>query len=191
MNIAIDWADRFANRPRFMIADIAKPTYPAEADPVWERREGMHRAQQVNSPFVHYFYTDGRPTEGFGGRRFAGTLVDGTKYEYKGAWSSRCSCVNEVFPDREPITEVVTGSYATAMPMRTIIEWWLKNADKCGFGLAVVKGTDAPFDIEPTRDGKIKNEGQDYWSPDVLAHLAPETALAVLDAMIASAKSQD
>lgn len=137
--VKIDWMQRWANSPRIILEGIRVPEYPSETDPIWQKLDnGLHVAQKGN--FVFYFYSDGKPTEGYGGRRFAGTFQDGTTFEYRGAWSSRAGCVNEAVRRGQfdnYIVDVVVGSCAcavTASFLHTLdlhygVEWMYKDWD--------------------------------------------------------------
>ena len=125
--IKIDWMKRWANSPRIIVEGVNVPEYPSETDPIWEKSpDGLHLARKGD--FAFYFFSDGKPTEGFGGRRFAGTFKDGTTFEYRGAWSSRAGCINAAIDKGnltgEPIVDVVVGSYSTAVSLNFIDTNW-------------------------------------------------------------------
>lgn len=121
VKININWMKGFGNSPRIELQGIKVPEYPSKTDPIWEKlSNGLHVARKGD--FVFYFYTDGRPTEGFGGRMFEGTFKDGTTFSYKGAWSSRAGCVNPVYHDQ--IVDVTVGSIATAVTLEFLDRNW-------------------------------------------------------------------
>lgn len=117
-SVRVDWMRKFANSPRIILAGIKVPEYPEATNPIWERTtDGLHLARVGD--FAFYFYTDGRPTDGFGGRTFVGTLKDGTKFAYRGAWSSRAGCINNAIHKKELsgpyIVDIACDMYATAV----------------------------------------------------------------------------
>ena len=153
MNIVIDWMEGWMNSPRFIIKDVDLP----KRDGPYERRNGLHRRN--NGDFVDYFYTDGKPTNGYGGARFHGTLTNGEPFEYIGAWSSRAACVNEQWPE-DPIVDVIVGHRATAIRAQAIIDWWrdaLREEHPPAWGLAWVTDSSGEKTLQPTRDGDIKD----------------------------------
>lgn len=146
----------YGNDPKFRVTlDCRLPDYPSEDDPVWTRySNSIHVAEAKDTVF--YFYTDGKPTDGFGGRRFAGTFRNGGKFSYQGAWSSRAGVVNGTL-GAPSIVDVVIGNIATAVYWSDMVEWCRKNPH-CGFGLATVHGMGKESILLPTRNGKLKNE---------------------------------
>lgn len=149
--ITVDWRDEFANGPDFVI----------EGDPVfsesmqWRKQDGIHLRLHPEG-VAEYFYSDGQPTHGYGGRKFEGELEGGERFCYKGAWSSRAGCVNEVFPET-PVVDVRWGHHSTAIPVRALLEWHLWN--KPSWGIALVRNTrSGEITVEPTRGGSLKNE---------------------------------
>lgn len=120
-SIRIDWMKGYSNDPSIILDGIQVPEYPSASDPIWEKRDNLHRAQKGH--FVFYFYTDGKPTKGFGGRIFEGTFMDGISFCYRGAWSSRASCVNQAWPMNN-IVDVVCGSRSTAVTINFLMQLW-------------------------------------------------------------------
>jgi hypothetical protein len=157
-NVTVDWMDGYANNPRFIVElDCPMPAYPGHDDPVWTRHgDGLHTAEVGG--IVFYFYTDGKPCEGFGGRRFIGTFTNGDSFNYKGAWSSRAACVNDLgHPFAPSVVDVTIGYCSTAVNWADMSDWWYNHPD-CGFGLCRVDDGDNGAILLPTRDGKLKNE---------------------------------
>lgn len=154
-NITIDWMEGWANDPRIIVElEHNQVMWPDANTPVWHEENGFHIA--VLGSVVRYFYTDGKPTEGFGGRLFQGTFWNGDGFSYRGAWSSRAACINAC--DTLPkIADVVIGSYATGMLVSDICSWFNKNRESCGFGLAWVDDGDMGTILLPTRNGELKN----------------------------------
>lgn len=151
VTIKIDWMKRFANSPRIILEGIEVPTYPSEDDPIWQKlANGLHVARKGD--FVFYFYTNGKPTEGFGGRRFAGTFKDGSKFEYIGAWSSRAGCVNAAYD--EQIVDVTVGCIATAVTLEFLDRNW--NFDLKASLVRRAKHGDIWY--EPAHKGCFKGE---------------------------------
>lgn len=128
VKININWMKGFGNSPRIELQGIKVPEYPSKTDPIWEKlSNGLHVARKGD--FVFYFYTDGRPTEGFGGRRFEGTFKDGTAFSYIGAWSSRAGCVNPVSVYTDQIVDVTVGNIATAVTLEFLDRNWTYSDD--------------------------------------------------------------
>lgn len=135
--VKINWMKGLGNAPRIELSGIRVPEHPSETDPIWEKlSNGLHVARK--GVFVFYFYSNGKPTEGYGGRRFAGTFMDGTTFEYRGAGSSRAGCVNDAVHRGQfdsYIVDVtvgscscaVTASFLHALELPTLIEWVYKN----------------------------------------------------------------
>jgi hypothetical protein len=152
--IKIDWMKNWGNSPRIILEGISVPEYPSETDPIWEKSEdGLHIARK--GEFVFFFYTDGKPTQGFGGRRFAGTFTDGSTFEYKGAWSSRAGCVNQaIFPYfNETIVEVIVGYCVAAVTMTFLSTLEMPP----GVFLEYTASNSEPV-IEPTYLGSFKGD---------------------------------
>lgn len=154
--VKIDWMKNWANSPRIELLGIKVPTYPAENDPIWQKTaDGLHIARK--GVFAFYFYSNGKPTEGFGGRRFAGTFMDGTTFEYKGAWSSRAGCINAAVQagdlHGDYIVDVVVGSCATAVDS----SWLLAVAVDQDIDLTF-KNWDTEPVLEPTHKGLMKGD---------------------------------
>ena len=166
MKIEIDWLDHLGNSPEILVSDAYYPGWPAMHKPVWEKRNGVHRAD--HGQFVHYFYTDGKPTNGFGGATFSGMLQDGTPFKYSGAWSSRASVVNMQWPDRRIVDVTLRGQHrAAAMLASELIAWWM--AHETDWGLAWVTEPSGESQLCPTRNGLLKG-----WRPpnSVVEHLS-------------------
>jgi hypothetical protein len=154
--------DRWANSPRFEITvEGPGPKWPDAKHHVWHRYHGMHVAAYRDDPFVSYFHSDGKPTEGFGGRPFDGTFTDGSEFHYRGAWSSRAACVNQAFLEGAEgfplVVDVVCGSCSTAVKASALIDWWLDHLE-VDWGLAFVDDGDVAPILLPTRNGKLKDE---------------------------------
>jgi hypothetical protein len=158
VNIKVDWMKRWANSPRIIVEGIKAPEYPRETDPIWEKSpDGLHLARKGD--FAFYFVTDGKPTDGYGGRRFAGTFKDGTTFEYRGAWSSRAGCINQAISKGELtgdyIVDVIVGSCATAVNLSFIDRQWdfpYELMRKSEFGHF------AEFTFEPSYKGWFKGD---------------------------------
>ncbi len=168
-NVRVDWMERWANSPVFHVTMIDPEgmdyknmrTWPASWEDAWVRfPSGIHMAES-EAGNVAYFYTDGKPTHGFGGRKFSGRLLDGTPFEYTGAWSSRAACVNADLAKLglPRIVDVVIDSCATAVYADLLIDWWRDRPDR-DWGLAWVDDHDASPILVPTRDGMLKKSMQ-------------------------------
>lgn len=158
--ITIDWMRNFANSPRIILHGYKHPEFPAENEPIWERSpNGFHLARKGD--FAFYFYTDGKPTSGYAGRRFAGTLKTGETFEYKGAWSSRAGCINDEISagnlSGEYIIDISCGSYATACDIRFINKWFYEPL------ITFRRNNGKEIVFEPAYKGKFKgDEGFEY-----------------------------
>lgn len=81
--------DGYANRPTIV---LHVDRLPDDSVLRYEERDCIYAAQVDG--FVKYFYTDGKPTQGFGGRTIEISMMDGTERTFSGAWSSRAGVVN-------------------------------------------------------------------------------------------------
>lgn len=155
-SMKIDWMEKWANDPRIHVElDQPMPQWPSKDTPIWRKYFDMHIA--VVGDVAFYFCTDGEPTQGFGGRVFEGTFVDGKKFRYIGAWSSRAACVNGT-PDFPQIVDVVIGHCATGVLADSIIEYFKAHRKELPFGLAWVDCNDmGTIIIQPTKEGKLKD----------------------------------
>jgi hypothetical protein len=174
MSFQVDWMEGFANAPRFVVEGAKYTPWALSAFP-FKKVDGIHRRDAPDGS-VNYFYSNGKPTEGFGGAEFKGTLEDGTEFCYKGAWSSRAACVNAAFPD-DPIVDVNWGMYATAVRVETLVDWWLANQPE--WGLAVVDCNDVGYTVLPTRDGAIKDTLNRC---NIVVHLTSDTKADFMNA---------
>jgi hypothetical protein len=154
MILSVNWMDGYGNSPNFELSGVE----PREAASPYEKRGGLHRRN--HGDFVEYFYTDGNPTDGFGGATFEGQLVTGEAFKYRGAWSSRAACVNKLWPE-DPVVDVSCGYRATAVCARVLVNEWARGhaTGEYGFGLAVVGSGDSNEGgiILPTRRGELKH----------------------------------
>lgn len=167
LKVAVNWMDGYANSPSWHVV------VDDSVDMDWSKRifrksNGMHVSEDVD--LVTFFYTDGKPTHGFGGREISVHLEDGSHVTYKGAWSSRAECVNDEFRG----IVIVDGAYYTrtrapedlsrgggtscGIKMSSIVEWWCSQSSSPGWGLAMCVGpNDVSPMLRPTRNGKIKD----------------------------------
>ncbi len=85
----------FANSPTFeLLVDEFPPLDQL-------RYEKIHHSYYAHlDGYVRFFSWNGEPGEGFGGRHFPITLVDGTEVTLKGPWSSRAGWMNRIFRPR-------------------------------------------------------------------------------------------
>ena len=154
--ITINWMEGWVNNPHIYIVGAEMPKHEHEDMPAWEKRDGIHVS--VQGDFVRFFHTYGQPTHGFGGARFAGTFKDGAKFEYRGAWSSRAGCVNELFPELM-VVDVHFRPQGIAGHIRAeaLIEWRRQHPE-CDWGLAWLTETSGEKCLRPTRNGgQFKN----------------------------------
>lgn len=164
MKVKIDWRKGWGNDPRVMIALDDAKSWPTHDEAVWEKRNGVHVAFQ--NPLVAYFYTNGEPTHGFNGRQFRGTFVDGTPFDYKGAWSSRAGWVNKEFPASLIVDVVLNDHISTALSADALIHWWKCN--ETDWGLCWITKRSGEKVLSPTLNGALKNAPR---STDIVEHL--------------------
>ncbi len=81
-----------------------------------------------------------RNKTGFGGHLYELPLPDGTKAQVKGPWSSRPSCVQQHFPDDEPLIQC-TCEYQQVFVRKSVIE---------SFGIRLECLPLYPTDTEPS-----------------------------------------
>lgn len=161
-NIRIDWMENYANDPRIIIESDKPVDYPAKDMPVWIRyASGIHVAQMPGSDFVHYFYSDGKPCQGFGGATFEGRFKNtGDTFKYRGAWSSRAACVNAEMLDGYQIVDVSCGYHSTAIRAYTLVNAWRKMKNP-GFGFVWVDNDDKAPILMPIKPLEpVKNSEQ-------------------------------
>lgn len=155
--ISIDWMDHCGNLPRIQLHGLLHESRPKDAR--WEQRGGLHRCDHL--PIVSYFYNDmsGNPCSGFGGATFEGIYLDGSKFSFQGAWSSRAARINAMWPDR-PIVDVdfYEQRIASAVTADFLIDLWRKQKAECDFGFAWCD--DGDMVLRPTRNGILKNHGE-------------------------------
>lgn len=161
-NIRIDWMENCANDPRIIIESDKPVDYPNKDMPVWIRYgSSIHVAQVPGSDFVHYFNTDGKPCDGFGGRIFEGRFKDtGESFKYRGAWSSRAACVNAKMFAGQQIVDVSCGYHSTAVRAHILINAWRKMKNP-GFWFAWVDSSDLAPILMPIKPLEpVKNSGK-------------------------------
>lgn len=125
--VKIDWMRGYGNSPRIILEGIKVPAWPHKDDPVWQKVDGFHYCRK--GPFVFYFHTDGRPTEGYGGRIFEGTFIDGSTFRYKGAWSSRAGALNRMLRFCEYIVDVSADYCAVAVSADYLCSIWNHDSE--------------------------------------------------------------
>lgn len=169
-SVKVDWMDGWDNNPTFEIElnrdPVGSEYYPRETDPVWQNFDGIHIAHRSDSPLVWYFYTNGKPCNGFGGRTISGTFTNGDYFSYHGAWSSRAGVVNSI--NRvDPrtgdvmvptIIDVVWKHGAMGVKFVDVYYWWLNNWLDLDWGLVLVEEPNGEKTILPHRGGKLKND---------------------------------
>jgi hypothetical protein len=151
--IDVDWMEGYANSPRIII-DVGRwPERKEYGHLPYEKRGNAHRRDH-SGIFSDYFFTDGLPCRGFGGAIFKGTLLDGTPFEYKGAWLGRAAAINKLWPE-SPVVDVVSEHYAChACRLDALLDAY--DHLKPDFGLACVDDGDHAPILEPTRGGLLK-----------------------------------
>lgn len=99
-----------------------------KADRVYTKRESIVRCQQGDMVYFNSIcdLADG----GYGRQSFSFNLDDGTKLENVGAWSSRPSVVNMLFPECDCCMNVgmtdgpkVGGGVATNMTIKSLVDY--------------------------------------------------------------------
>ena len=156
MKVSVNMREGYANTPDFVVSNIGiykRPTYP------WYECAGIHRCDEA-SGLVHYFYTDGKPCQGFGGAIFEGMFYDLKPFRYQGAWSSRAGCVNQWYPE-DPIVDCGIRDargwlLSGAVTMEALINAIYAQDDLGAFGLALIRDESKEVTLIPTyvKDGK-------------------------------------
>lgn len=166
-NVRIDWMERFSNDPVFHVElEGETPDYPSPDAPVWVNVGGLHVAIAHDDLVVPYFYSDGKPCEGFAGRTLSGTFTNGTRFEYRGGWSSRAACINGNY--RLPrVVDVVIDHCHQSIRALALINWFKANRGSLDWGLAWVNTGDSGPTLQPTRMGVVKNPTQ----TEVIEHI--------------------
>lgn len=164
MYIEVDWMEKFCTHPEFVISRMQVPSWPRQYEPAWEKKGYFHRADR--GAFVHYFHTDGKPTDGFGGASFKGMFVDGDRFDYTGAWSSYAGAMNEAWGPERRIVDVTARDMdgnrrATAMTAEAMLAWYDKNSPTWGLAWCLYHSRHKKQEhwiLLPTRDGHLKSE---------------------------------
>ena len=95
----IEWMLKYANAPNIR---LLVDKLPDHKDLRYERRGNLYFAEKDG---YADFYSYSRPDEGFGGREFRLTMVDGSEAVLKGPWSSRAAVMNGAgFPPTIPVS---------------------------------------------------------------------------------------
>jgi hypothetical protein len=177
VDLCVDWREGWGNNPKWEALLSAEPQYwETNRLPIWEKRGSMYRAEQ--GIVVHYYHWAGPGnTGGFGGSEYGLTMKDGSTVTLKGPWSSRSSCVNAEFFDRDPCTEVSYTSdpsdwrrgytfLAGNLKVSAIIEWLRANDFQC---LQCVDGSprkEGNLVVKPIRVGWCAgNGGERFFRP--------------------------
>ena len=93
----VDWMETWANSPRLIVLFDSEPVFK------YQESNGLYLA--IDGDAANYIYWSGEGnTGGFGGRTFELDMIDGSKRELLGPWSSRAECISREFPET-PITE--------------------------------------------------------------------------------------
>lgn len=152
--LSVNWNERFANRPTLLVEFNGAPPAQRTEQGVWVKRGGVHRRD--TGIFVDYFYTDGQPNQGYGGRLFEGILDSGVPFKYQGVWSARAAVVNAAWSE-SPIVDVVWEHTHGALTVESVARFWLENSEHLGFKLGVIDDADVGLRLEPLRmDGTPK-----------------------------------
>ena len=88
LQTSVDWYPGYANSPQLKVLVDKAPDHSLLR---YEKRGGLYFAHLDG--YVSFFYYD-KPGDGYAGRVFDITLLDGTQVSLKGPWSSRAGCVN-------------------------------------------------------------------------------------------------
>ena len=98
----INWWKDFANSPQLTIILAAGVSVPARSDYRYSKKGNLYYGFRGDH-FVSYF-SYSSPGKGYGGATWDITMLDGTKEEVIGPWSSRASAVNTQFPHCVDVT---------------------------------------------------------------------------------------
>lgn len=147
-HLSVDWCERWANRPRFLVT--FEPAPPIEA--YRELRDGI-LLSIVGERAEFLCYTG--PGTGYGGRRIPIKMADGSRRVLIGPWSSNSGEVNTRVQEAEHVVEAVDDErYSTAVTVAGILRYIDDHPD-CGFGLAQVTWGGSIW-YEPTLNGSVK-----------------------------------
>lgn len=134
--VRVDWKEGFANSPTFQVVLNKLPDQNVVR---FQRLDNLFYGEDKESGYVRFFCWDEArgQDQGFAGRHFPITLVDGTEIVLKGPWSSRAGVMNKFFQDAACVDvhfEEQEG-YPTwgAFSMTKILAWMVKNYDKIDF----------------------------------------------------------
>lgn len=152
------WNFGYANRPEFYALVSRCP----KMDEFIHEDDGQGHYRGHVGPIVHYMYSDGKPTHGFGGREIKLQHIDGKVRTFIGGWSSNARQINASWPD-DPCVEVAIrdnkkewlerggGGWASNLTYQSILDWWIAQAVAPDFdwGIALMWDSSGPW-IEPT-----------------------------------------
>lgn len=99
----VNWMLNWANCPEVEVYWDKFPDYEALR---YEERNGMYRAESADGDVSFYYWRGPHNENGFGGRTFDITMVNGTVRQLKGPWSSNADKINQIFYDRKSVNEV-------------------------------------------------------------------------------------
>lgn len=157
-----DWYESFDNRPSFcalLSADVPFEEYRHEED-----GQGHYRAQVGDS--VHYFYSNGKPSQGYGGRLIKLTLLDGSVREFQGGWSSNSAAINASWPENPCVECSITDdpevfrrghTYCSgAINVTGLLDWWFAHQHNLDWGIAICQRGEYEGWVEPTKGRFVK-----------------------------------
>ena len=103
LDVRVHWMEGYGNSPSWYgRVNYIQDFFEAD-EPIWEKKGSMFRAEKgIEVNYKHYT----APDRGYGGSLFSTMLIDGTKKNLIGPWSSRATCCNEAFPARERCIEM-------------------------------------------------------------------------------------
>jgi len=85
----VNWCEQYDNNPNL---ELLVDAFPDHSLLRYEKRGSLY-CTELDGYVSFYAYS--RPDNGFGGRVFPITMVDGSKVDLKGPWSSRAGCMND------------------------------------------------------------------------------------------------
>ena len=165
------WHEGFDNRPSFEILTMSSD----RSNLKYDQRGDLYRA--VLGDQVFFMYSDGKPTQGFGGRHIELTMLDGSVKAFQGGWSSNSAAVNKCWPDDPCIECAFTDSkvvwnegrtfFSGAVKVRSLVRWYILNRCFIDWGLAIVIA-DKWLSVEPTKGRFVKAPSRELQSILVL-----------------------
>lgn len=168
VGVSVDWMDQYANRPTWEIVfeneagEQANWKNPSRNEVIYEKRGSLVLGFTGSMAHFNSVVKDHK-MGGYCESKFNFKLTDGTTLENYGAWSGRSGLINALFEDHvvECVARPADGcGMSTAVKVADLVEF-LKNHSYLGIGVRKVSRFGGEIYYEPTKDGKVKWEGED------------------------------